>query len=54
MRSLAEMLAPILGTLHNLWHYQRLMADMRAAIAQGTFARFRESFHAMQQAAAAQ
>ncbi len=41
-----EMLAPILGTLHNLWHYETLMADMRAAIAAGTFAAFRESFYA--------
>ena len=41
-----EMLAPILGTLHNLWYYQQLMAGMRAAIAQGTFAAFRDSFHA--------
>ena len=41
-----EMLAPMLGTLHNLWHYQRLMADMRAAIAAGTFAAFRRSFYA--------
>ncbi|TWI05010.1 queuine tRNA-ribosyltransferase [Luteimonas cucumeris] len=41
-----EMLAPILGTLHNLWYYQKLMADMRAAIEQGTFATFRLSFHA--------
>ena len=41
-----EMLAPILGTLHNLWYYERLMADMRAAIGQGTFAAFREAFHA--------
>jgi queuine tRNA-ribosyltransferase len=41
-----EMLAPMLGTLHNLWHYQALMAQMRAAIAAGTFAAFRESFHA--------
>src|SRR5687768_8538286 len=41
-----EMLAPILGTLHNLWHYQKLMADMRAAIAAGTFQAFRESFYA--------
>lgn len=40
-----EMLAPILGTLHNLWHYQDLMARMRSAIEQGTFAAFRESFH---------
>ena len=41
-----EMLAPILGTLHNLWVYQRLMAGMREAIEAGTFAAFRESFHA--------
>jgi queuine tRNA-ribosyltransferase len=41
-----EMLAPILGTLHNLWHYEALMADMRRAIAEGTFAAFRDSFHA--------
>jgi len=40
-----EMLAPILGTLHNLWYYQRLMAQMRAAIEAGTFADFRESFY---------
>ena len=46
------MLAPILGTLHNLWHYQKLMADMRAAIAAGTFAAFRESFLAAQRPAA--
>jgi queuine tRNA-ribosyltransferase len=41
-----EMLAPILGTLHNLWYYEKLMADMRGAIERGTFAAFRESFHA--------
>ncbi|MBA2239139.1 MAG: tRNA guanosine(34) transglycosylase Tgt [Lysobacter sp.] len=41
-----EMLGPMLGTLHNLRYYQRLMAGMREAIAQGTFAAFRESFHA--------
>jgi queuine tRNA-ribosyltransferase len=41
-----EMLAPMLGTLHNLRYYQRLMAQMREAIAQGTFAAFRESFYA--------
>ena len=40
-----EMLGPMLGTLHNLWYYQSLMADMRAAIAAGTFAAFRESFY---------
>jgi queuine tRNA-ribosyltransferase len=47
-----EMLAPILGTLHNLWYYEWLMAEMRAAIALGTFAAFRESFHAARRAAA--
>ncbi len=36
----------MLGTLHNLWYYQKLMADMRAAIAAGTFAQFRRSFYA--------
>jgi len=41
-----EMLAPMLGTLHNLYYYEKLMADMRAAIAAGTFAAFRESFYA--------
>ncbi len=42
-----EMLGPVLGTLHNLRHYQRLMAQMREAIAAGTFAAFRESFYAL-------
>ena len=41
-----EMLAPILGTLHNLWHYEHLMARMRDAIQAGRFAAFREAFHA--------
>ncbi|MFT4256081.1 MAG: tRNA guanosine(34) transglycosylase Tgt [Pseudoxanthomonas sp.] len=41
-----EMLAPMLGTLHNLWYYQRLMAGMRAAIEAGTFDTFRRWFHA--------
>ena len=40
-----EMLAPMLGTLHNLRYYQRLMAGMRQAIETGTFAAFRESFY---------
>jgi queuine tRNA-ribosyltransferase len=47
-----EMLAPILGTLHNLWHYETLMADMRRAIGEGTFAAFRDSFHAARTAPA--
>jgi queuine tRNA-ribosyltransferase len=41
-----EMLAPMLGTLHNLWYYQTLMAGMRAAIEAGTFQEFRRSFYA--------
>jgi queuine tRNA-ribosyltransferase len=45
-----EMLAPMLGTLHNLRYYQRLMAQMRAAIETGTFAAFRESFYAARRA----
>ena len=45
-----EMLAPMLGTLHNLRYYQRLMAGMRAAIETGTFGTFRESFYAMRRA----
>lgn len=45
-----EMLAPMLGTLHNLRYYQRLMAGMREAIGNGRFAAFREAFHARLQA----
>ncbi|MDI1251988.1 tRNA guanosine(34) transglycosylase Tgt [Thermomonas sp.] len=45
-----EMLAPMLGTLHNLRYYQRLMAQMRQAIETGTFAAFRGSFYASRQA----
>ncbi|MBL0227284.1 tRNA guanosine(34) transglycosylase Tgt [Thermomonas sp.] len=40
-----EMLAPMLGTLHNLRYYQRLMAGMRQAIETGTFAAFRDAFY---------
>ena len=40
-----EMLGPMLGTLHNLRYYQRLMAQVREAIAAGTFRAFRESFY---------
>ena len=42
-----EMLAPMLGTLHNLWYYQKLMAGMREAIGPGRFEAFRASFYAM-------
>jgi len=41
-----EMLAPMLGTLHNLWYYQQVMAQMRAAIAEGRFEVFRAAFYA--------
>ncbi len=40
-----EMLAPMLGTLHNLWYYQRLMAEIRAAIEAGRYADFRTGFY---------
>jgi queuine tRNA-ribosyltransferase len=39
-----EMLAPILGSLHNIQFYQRLMADLRSAITAETYPCFRESF----------
>jgi queuine tRNA-ribosyltransferase len=48
-----EMLAPMLGTLHNLWYYQTLMADIRAAIETGRFADFRAAFHAARSGASA-
>ncbi|MGS1078436.1 tRNA guanosine(34) transglycosylase Tgt [Pseudoxanthomonas beigongshangi] len=41
-----EMLAPMLGTLHNLWYYEKLMADIRAAIERGGFDEFRLAFYA--------
>jgi queuine tRNA-ribosyltransferase len=48
-----EMLAPMLGTLHNLWYYQRLMAGIRTAIEVGRFAEFRAAFHAARTGASA-
>ncbi len=45
-----EMLGPMLGTLHNLRYYQRLMAQMREAIAHGRFAEFHARFHALRRA----
>ncbi len=36
-----EMLGPILVSVHNIRFYQRLMADIRRSIADGTFAQFR-------------
>ena len=42
-----EMLAPILGTLHNLWYYQNLMQTIRSAIYSGTFDQVRAEFYAL-------
>ncbi len=39
----AEMLGPILVSVHNIRFYQRLMADVRRAIGEGTFERFRNT-----------
>lgn len=36
-----EMLGPVLVSLHNLAFYCRLMREMRASLAEGTFARYR-------------
>ncbi|MEL7126852.1 MAG: tRNA guanosine(34) transglycosylase Tgt [Pseudomonadota bacterium] len=41
-----EMISGMLLTWHNLHYYQTLMADMRAAIADGRFAAFEAAFHA--------
>src|SRR4029079_11760371 len=38
-----EMLGPILVSVHNVWFYQRLMAQIRTAIEQGRFDEFRRT-----------
>ncbi|MDB5356590.1 MAG: queuine tRNA-ribosyltransferase [Phycisphaerales bacterium] len=38
-----EMLGPVLVSVHNIRFYQRLMADIRQALAVGAFAAFREN-----------
>jgi queuine tRNA-ribosyltransferase len=40
----SEILAAVLGTIHNLYFYQRLMARMREHIVAGTFVDFRKHF----------
>jgi queuine tRNA-ribosyltransferase len=40
------MLGSMLNTIHNLRHYQRVMAGLREAIGQGTLAAFVETFYA--------
>ena len=39
-----EMLGPHLATVHNLWFYQQLMAEIREAIESGGFARWARAF----------
>ena len=41
-----EMLAPMLASIHNLHYYVNLMAEVRAALDQGTFPAFRVQFKA--------
>ncbi len=41
-----EILASVLGTIHNLHHYLMLMREIRQAIEAGRFAEFREGFPA--------
>ena len=40
------MLAATLASLHNVRFYQRLMADIRAALASGDYERFKVEFTA--------
>jgi queuine tRNA-ribosyltransferase len=42
-----EILGSRLNTIHNLFYYQRLMREMRDAIARGQFAEFRRGFYAL-------
>jgi queuine tRNA-ribosyltransferase len=44
--SAREILSYRLNTIHNLFFYLNLMAAMRKALAEGTFAEFRRDFHA--------
>jgi queuine tRNA-ribosyltransferase len=48
-----EILASQLATMHNLRHYQRLMASLREAIAAGSLDDFAAAFHARRVGAAA-
>ena len=41
-----EMLGSMLNTIHNLRHYQRLMAGLRGAIEAGTLANFVDTYYA--------
>jgi queuine tRNA-ribosyltransferase len=48
-----EILASVLGTIHNLYYYQELMRGMREAIAAGRFEAFASEFYAQRQVPAA-
>lgn len=39
-----EMLGPVLVTLHNLWHFQQLMMDIRSTIVDDDWARFAQKW----------
>lgn len=41
-----EILAPMLGTIHNLHYYLNLMSEVRRAIGEGRFGRFKKDFFA--------
>ena len=45
-----EILASMLGTIHNLHYYQQLMREIRQAIEEGRFEAFRDAFHALRAA----
>ena len=40
-----EMLGARLNSIHNLWYFSNLMREIRAALADGSFGRFRETFY---------
>ena len=40
-----EMLGARLNTIHNLWYFSNLMREIRAALADGSFSAFRETFY---------
>ena len=44
-----EVLALRFGVLHNLWYYNHLVADIRAALDEGRFEAFRRAFYAQRE-----
>jgi queuine tRNA-ribosyltransferase len=44
-----EILGARLNTIHNLYYYQDLMAQMRDAIERNTFSKFKQNFYALQE-----